>query len=123
MKGIERDDVPRNVKFTQELLGRGDLVRLVLNLDMGQYEGGIDGKSAENLSGFSVLEVVKTVPESPSGNDIAFSRTQLLSSFIFDLFSRTSAVTTTPWRILSTAMSCYNPDLRRNSRTKTFFFP
>jgi hypothetical protein len=36
------------------------------------------------------------VPESPSGNDITYSKTRLLSSFIFGLFSRTSAVTTTP---------------------------
>src|SRR3954452_16324319 len=61
--------------------------------------------------------------KSPSGNDIAYSKTRLLSSFIFGLFSRTSAVTTTPWRILATAISCYCPDFRRNSRTKTFFFP
>ena len=30
---------------------------------MSQHEGGIDGRSAENLSGFSVIEGVKTVPE------------------------------------------------------------
>ena len=62
-------------------------------------------------------------PKSPSGNDIAYSKTRLLSNFIFGLFSRASAVTTTPWRILATAISCYCPDSRRNSRTKTFFFP
>src|SRR3954447_7205645 len=71
-----------------------------------------------NLIGINLKE-----SKSPSGNDIAFPKTRLLSSFIFGLFSRTSAVTTTPWRILSTAMSCYNSDFRRNSRTKTFFFP
>src|SRR3954463_2260799 len=61
--------------------------------------------------------------ESPSENDIAFPKTRLLSSFIFGLFSRTSAVTTTPWQILSTAMNCYNTHFRRNSRTTAFSFP
>src|SRR3712207_1840319 len=30
---------------------------------MGQHAAGIDGKSTENLSGFSILEVVEAVPE------------------------------------------------------------
>jgi hypothetical protein len=49
VEGIKRDDVPRDVKFAQEFLGRGDLVRLVIDLDMGQHAGGVDRKSAENL--------------------------------------------------------------------------
>jgi hypothetical protein len=59
----------------------------------------------DDLKGFRIKPT-----KSPSGNDIALPKTRLLSSFIFGLFSRTSAVTTTPWQILFTAMSCYNPD-------------
>jgi hypothetical protein len=77
------------------------------------------GRKAAECRGLAALDRC----QSPSGNDIAYSKTRLLSNFIFGLFSRASAVTTTPWRILATAISCYCPDFRRNSRTKTFFFP
>jgi hypothetical protein len=63
VKGIGRDDVPGDVEFAQELLGSGDLVRLVIDLDRGQHESGIDGKGAENLGGFAIVEGIEAVPE------------------------------------------------------------
>src|SRR3982751_6760419 len=63
VKRIERDDMAGDVEFTQEFLGSRDLVRLVIDLDMSQHEGGIDGKGAENLGGLSIIEVVEAVAE------------------------------------------------------------
>src|ERR1700747_1979068 len=53
-----------DIEFFQQFLRRRYLVGLFINLDMRQHQRRIGGKSAEYLSGLSIVEGVETALES-----------------------------------------------------------
>ena len=63
MHGVERDDMARNIEFLQQFLHRRYLVGLFIDHDMRQHQRRIDGKSAEYLSCFGIVEGVETALE------------------------------------------------------------
>src|SRR5271155_3547117 len=63
MHGVERDDMARNIEFFQQFLLRRYLVGLFIDHDMRQHQRRIDGKSAEYLSCFGIVEGVETALE------------------------------------------------------------
>ena len=60
MHRIERDEMACDVKFFQQFLRRRDFVRFFVDLDMRQHQERINGKSAQYLLGFAVMEIVET---------------------------------------------------------------
>jgi hypothetical protein len=62
MHGVERDDMARNIEFFQQFLHRRYL-GLFIDLDMRQHQRRIDGKSAEYLSCFGIVDGVETALE------------------------------------------------------------
>jgi len=63
MHGVERDDMARNIEFLQQFLHRRYLVGLFIDHDMRQHQRRIDGKSAEYLSCFGIVEGIETALE------------------------------------------------------------
>ena len=63
MHGVERDEMARNIEVFQQFLHGRYLVGLFIDLDMRQHQRRIDGKSAEYLSCFGIVEGVETALE------------------------------------------------------------
>src|SRR4051795_7462453 len=61
---VERDDgAVGDAEFGEQRLCRRDLVGFLGDIDMGEHEGRIGGKSAEHLNGGTVVEVVEAPPK------------------------------------------------------------
>ena len=64
MQRIKGDDCAgRKTEFSQQRLGRRDLVGLLGDIDMGEHEGGIDGERAQHLRGGTVMEIVEAAAQ------------------------------------------------------------
>ena len=61
--GIERDDAVGELKFAEQLLGGGNFVGLVRDIDMGQDQAGFGVECVQHLGCLAVIEVVETSPE------------------------------------------------------------
>jgi len=62
-QGIEGDETRGQSEFGEQCLRRGDFVGLIVDLDMGEHQGGVGGQGAEDLGGGAVVEVVETATQ------------------------------------------------------------
>ena len=60
---IERDDAVGELKFAEQLLGCGNFVGLVRDIDMGQDQAGFGVECVQHLGCLAVIEVVEASPE------------------------------------------------------------
>ena len=64
MQRIERDDGSGvDTEFGQQGLGRGDLIRFLSDVDMGEDQGRVGGEGAEDLSRRPVVKCVETAAQ------------------------------------------------------------
>ena len=63
MHRVAGDDMACDVEFFQQFLHGGDLVGLLVDLDMRQHQGCVGGERAEHLSCLDVVEAVETALE------------------------------------------------------------
>jgi len=63
MHSVKGDDVPSEIELGEQHLDRWDLVRLFIDLDMGENQLAIGGEGAQHLYRFAIVEVVEAVLE------------------------------------------------------------
>lgn len=63
MQRIEGDGAVRHIEFTQQLLRGGDLVGLLVDIDVRQDQAGVGVERVQHLGSFAVAEIVEAPPE------------------------------------------------------------
>jgi hypothetical protein len=63
MQRIEGDGAVRGLEFTEQLLHGGDLVGLLVDIDMRQDQAGFRVERMQQLGCFAVGEIVEASPE------------------------------------------------------------
>jgi hypothetical protein len=63
MQRIEGDGAVRDLEFAEQLLRGGDLVGLLIDIDMRQHQAGFGVERVQQLGCFAVGEIVEASPE------------------------------------------------------------